>query len=100
LFQELQTQLSFRIDEASKVLKNTPQMLLDAVVDSTFKFSDQTLHPSEVLQSRKLLHTTAISHVAILESTIKKKNSALSHASFLAKLTTTCDKFAEQLCTG
>ncbi|KAK1630172.1 hypothetical protein QYE76_004487 [Lolium multiflorum] len=47
LFQELQTQLSFRIDEASKLLKNTPQKLLDAVVDSTFKFSDQTLHPSE-----------------------------------------------------
>ncbi|KAM0910752.1 hypothetical protein ACQ4PT_013944 [Festuca glaucescens] len=47
LFQDLQTQLSFRIDEASKVLKNAPQMLLDAVVDSTFKFTDQTLHPSE-----------------------------------------------------
>jgi hypothetical protein len=36
LFQELQTKLSFRIDEASKVLKNAPQMFLDAVVDLNF----------------------------------------------------------------
>ncbi|KAM0864598.1 hypothetical protein ACQ4PT_043824 [Festuca glaucescens] len=47
LFQELQRQLSFRFDEASQVLKNTPHMLLDAIVDSTFKFTDQTLLPSE-----------------------------------------------------
>uniref|UniRef100_A0ACD5YIZ9 Uncharacterized protein n=1 Tax=Avena sativa TaxID=4498 RepID=A0ACD5YIZ9_AVESA len=47
LFQELQRQLSFRFDEASQVLKNAPHMLLDAIVDSTFKFTDQALLPSE-----------------------------------------------------
>ncbi|KAK1630217.1 hypothetical protein QYE76_004532 [Lolium multiflorum] len=47
LFQELQRQLSSRFDEASQVLKNAPHMLLDAIVDSTFKFNDQALLPSE-----------------------------------------------------
>ncbi|EAZ08595.1 hypothetical protein OsI_30865 [Oryza sativa Indica Group] len=47
LFQELQRRLSFRIDEASKALETAKQGLLDALVDSTFKFSDQPMLPSE-----------------------------------------------------
>ncbi|CAM0950970.1 unnamed protein product [Alopecurus aequalis] len=47
LFQELRRQISFRFNEASNVLKNAPHMLLDAIVDSTFKFTDQSLLPSE-----------------------------------------------------
>jgi hypothetical protein len=52
LFQELQRRLSFRIDEASKALETAKQGLLDALVDSTFKFSDQPMLPSEVLDPR------------------------------------------------
>uniref|UniRef100_A0A0D9XCG3 Uncharacterized protein n=1 Tax=Leersia perrieri TaxID=77586 RepID=A0A0D9XCG3_9ORYZ len=44
---ELQRQLSFRIDEGSKVLETAKQGLLDALVDSTFKFCDQPMLPSE-----------------------------------------------------
>ncbi|XP_048548927.1 carotenoid 9,10(9',10')-cleavage dioxygenase-like isoform X1 [Triticum urartu] len=47
LIQELQRQLSSRINDASLVLKNAPQRLLDAIVDSTFKFTHQALLPSE-----------------------------------------------------
>ncbi|XBJ21601.1 hypothetical protein VPH35_000123 [Triticum aestivum] len=47
LIQQLQSQLSIRIDEASKELKNVPRILLDAIVDSTFKFTHQALLPSE-----------------------------------------------------
>lgn len=48
LFQELQRQLSLKIDDASQILKNAPHRLLDAIVDSTFKFTAQALLPSEV----------------------------------------------------
>jgi len=41
--------LSWRMDEASKALKDVPKRFLDALVDSTFKFTDQPLDPSEVL---------------------------------------------------
>ena len=37
------------MDEASKALKDVPKRFLDALVDSTFKFTDQPLDPSEVL---------------------------------------------------
>ncbi|KAI4990995.1 hypothetical protein ZWY2020_039366 [Hordeum vulgare] len=47
LIRELQRQLSSRIDNASRVLKNAPHRLLDVIVDSTFKFTDQILLPSE-----------------------------------------------------
>jgi len=40
---------SSKMDEASKALKHLPQRFLDALVDSTFKFTDQPLNPSEVL---------------------------------------------------
>ncbi|PNT64389.1 hypothetical protein BRADI_4g27988v3, partial [Brachypodium distachyon] len=46
-FQGLQRQVYFKIDEASKILKNARQRFLDAIVDSTFKFADQVLLPSE-----------------------------------------------------
>ncbi|CAN6162337.1 unnamed protein product [Urochloa humidicola] len=39
--------LSSKMDEASKALKNVPQRFLDVLVDSTFKFTDQALNPSE-----------------------------------------------------
>ncbi|KAG2634387.1 hypothetical protein PVAP13_2NG169400 [Panicum virgatum] len=39
--------LSWRMDEASKALKDVPKRFLDALVDSTFKFTDQPLDPSE-----------------------------------------------------
>ncbi|KAF0933206.1 hypothetical protein E2562_016151, partial [Oryza meyeriana var. granulata] len=52
LFQDLQRRLSFRIDEASKALETAKQGLLDALVDSTFKFHDQPMLPSEVLHPR------------------------------------------------
>uniref|UniRef100_A0A8I6WPC1 Uncharacterized protein n=1 Tax=Hordeum vulgare subsp. vulgare TaxID=112509 RepID=A0A8I6WPC1_HORVV len=47
LIQQLQSQLSIKIDEASHVMKKVPQILLDAIVDSAFKFTDQALHSSE-----------------------------------------------------
>ncbi|TVU09155.1 hypothetical protein EJB05_42597, partial [Eragrostis curvula] len=47
LFGELLGNLSSNMEEASKEMKNAPQRFLDAVVDSTFKFTDQALHPSE-----------------------------------------------------
>ncbi|CAN6181933.1 unnamed protein product [Urochloa humidicola] len=39
--------LSSKMGEASKVLKNVPHRFLDILVDSTFKFTDQALNPSE-----------------------------------------------------
>lgn len=36
-----------KIDDASQILKNAPHRLLDAIVDSTFKFTAQALLPSE-----------------------------------------------------
>ncbi|CAL5088922.1 unnamed protein product [Urochloa decumbens] len=39
--------LSSKMGEASKTLKDVPQRFLDALVDSTFKFTDQALNPSE-----------------------------------------------------
>uniref|UniRef100_A0A0E0LZR9 Uncharacterized protein n=1 Tax=Oryza punctata TaxID=4537 RepID=A0A0E0LZR9_ORYPU len=47
LFQELQRRLSFGIDEASKALETAKLGFLDAFVDSTFKFCDQPMLPSE-----------------------------------------------------
>ncbi|KAJ1289263.1 hypothetical protein BS78_02G150900 [Paspalum vaginatum] len=38
---------SSKMDEASKALKHLPQRFLDALVDSTFKFTDQPLNPSD-----------------------------------------------------
>ncbi|XP_015696503.1 carotenoid 9,10(9',10')-cleavage dioxygenase 1-like [Oryza brachyantha] len=46
-FQEIRRRLSFRIDEASKALEMAKQGLMEALVDSTFKFSDQPMLPSE-----------------------------------------------------
>ncbi|CAN6217312.1 unnamed protein product [Urochloa humidicola] len=39
--------LSSKMGEASKALKNVPRKLLDILVDSTFEFTDQALNPSE-----------------------------------------------------
>ncbi|RCV11293.1 hypothetical protein SETIT_2G174500v2 [Setaria italica] len=47
LFGELLGHLSWKMDEASKVLKDVPQRFLDALVDSIFKFTDEPLNPSE-----------------------------------------------------
>jgi hypothetical protein len=46
---DLLEHLSSRMDEASQTLKDVLQRFLDALVDSTFKFTDQPLDPSEVL---------------------------------------------------
>ncbi|XP_062194124.1 carotenoid 9,10(9',10')-cleavage dioxygenase-like [Phragmites australis] len=47
LFGEFLVPLSSKMDEASKSLKNAPMRFLDALVNSTFRFTDQALHPSE-----------------------------------------------------
>jgi hypothetical protein len=44
---DLLEHLSSRMDEASQALKDVLQRFLDALVDSTFKFTDQPLDPSE-----------------------------------------------------
>ncbi|KAK3133094.1 hypothetical protein QOZ80_6AG0532090 [Eleusine coracana subsp. coracana] len=47
LFRELLSNLSSKVEEASEAIKNAPQRFLDALVDSTFKFTDEALRPSE-----------------------------------------------------
>ncbi|OEL19481.1 Carotenoid 9,10(9',10')-cleavage dioxygenase [Dichanthelium oligosanthes] len=47
LLEVLLGHLSSKMDKASKALNDVPQRFLDVLVDSTFKFTDQALNPSE-----------------------------------------------------